>query len=528
MRVIYKPTGQVGEIPDDKFDPSLFSVVGQSSQPSMQSEPVNQPSDLSSNVGSTILNLLKEIVKPFSDTGRNIVGATVQTPLALLQSNAQQAASNSNLPTGFREGAAKGRDVLGNILGLVQKAGLSDQEFQNISTNPGGAMTDQLKRGANMASWGVPFGKGTNFLTKALLPGAGVGALQGISKENVTPESLIGDTALGAGGAGLLHGLFGMGGQAFQIGGKALTKIGEGLSVKTLRPSPSQQAKFAQETGEKLGEFLQKRNLQGAGFDQIDTHIAPIQQSFDEAGSSVIVKSSDILNKFDEQIKRLKQSVLPADKQKAQALKAIKNNFKEKYGSGDIGGDVVTSLRQDVDKGIRDFKLDETTKGPLNLVRDVLQNSIRDSADKAGVTIGDMSVKEAGVELSKLYKLLDIAEKQQYLGQGASPFGLRTLLGAGAGGAMGGLPGAVAGMAATNVANNPGVLSSGSKAASRIATGQKLPVMAVFHPAARRVTFTTGMNRTSISRKSLGITATVFLSNGRELNRKKGNSTRKK
>lgn len=431
MRVIYKPTGQLGEIPEDKFDPTLFSVADTSRQ-AAQVAPALQPTEsITSRFGNFLIDAL------FGATKKAFV----------------------NAPQRISEGPQSLQEVGVSALGPLG---------QLLFGSP--RQKEAARAGAEIASYNpaIAFGKGAGILSKALFPGATVGGLQATSREDATPQSVIGGAALGATGAGVLQGALGLGGKVAQAGGKALTKTGEGLALRSLRPSPSQQARFAKETGEKLGDFLKKRGLEGAGFEQIETKISPLQNSFDEAGSAVSIKAKDILGKFNEQIARLKQSILPADKTKVSALNSIVKNFKKRYGAGDIGGDIITSLRQDVDKGIRDFNLDEAVKGPLNIVRDILQGSIRDAADKAGIKIGKMSMKESGIELSKLYKLQDIAGRQQYLGQGGLPLNLTTLLGGIAGGAAGGgIPGVLGSALATRVLNAPAATSL----ESRVATG---------------------------------------------------------
>ena len=328
---------------------------------------------------------------------------------------------------------------------------------------------DKLKSGAEMASYLIPFGKGANIASKFLIPGAAVGLSQGLSKEEVTPTSLGVDTALGAGGAGVL----GLLGRAVPGIGKLFSKGGESLATKTLRPSPSQQIKFFKETGEKLGGYLQKKGLQGANYEKISSFVEPLQNQFDEVvtNQGLKVKAGSVFSDLTKKAQELLKSTIPSDKAKGQVIKTIAKNFQNTYGDKALGADIVTTLRKQVDDNVKDFALDEATKGPLNIYRDSLQKSIRDVADKVGVTIGDKTLKETGVELSKLYKVLGIAEKQQFLGGGANPLGLTGLLGAGVGGGLGGLPGAAAGVLATKAINSPQVIGAASKGATALGSG---------------------------------------------------------
>lgn len=68
------------------------------------------------------------------------------------------------------------------------------------------ASPEALAAGAEAASFAVPFGRGANFLTKAVLPGAVAGGVYQAGQPGATPEN-VGESALfGAGTAGAIHG----------------------------------------------------------------------------------------------------------------------------------------------------------------------------------------------------------------------------------------------------------------------------------------------------------------------------------
>ena len=135
-------------------------------QPSIQPQ---QPNDIATTVGNGILSLLGNIFSPVINAVKN-VQKTAQT-----------------LP-----------DATGNFGQAINNAGkMTSSLFGNTVADP--------KFEALAASAAVPFGKGASILTKALLPGAAVGGLQGISQGD-QPNKLLGDAALGAAGAGVLQG----------------------------------------------------------------------------------------------------------------------------------------------------------------------------------------------------------------------------------------------------------------------------------------------------------------------------------
>lgn len=322
------------------------------------------------------------------------------------------------------------------------------------------------------ASFGIPFGQGTNIATKAVLPGIATGGLQGAS-QGEKPSEIVGDAVLGGVTGGVLHGAGKVAQKTLNSGKNAVAEVAEKGAKKTalkgLKPTPSQQANFYKDTGEKLDDFVVKRNLGGANYKQIDDYVTPLQEQFDSVASNpnLVIENKAIIKSFDDQIAKLNDSVLPADKAKAKSLQGIRDNFISKYGNdAQTSASDLTLLRRDVDAGIKDFNLDPSVKGPLNLTRDILQNSIRDSADNAGITIEGKSLKELGRELSKLYKLQEVAERQQFNGGSNVPFGITQLLGGGIGGAVAGVPGIAAGMAATAIGNSPKAIQGASKVMS--------------------------------------------------------------
>ena len=319
-----------------------------------------------------------------------------------------------------------------------------------------------------------------NIVGGALGAGGATLLKQGLKNEPINAKNYLVEPAKEAAFAGA-GGLIGKGIGA--VGGKVLSRVAPGLkeaggklAAKAVRVNPGQATKFAAETGDDFGKFMATRGL--ASVDDLDKSVLALQKSFDDVvkSSNLMVPATSITSKFNQTIRRLNSSILPSDKAKAEVVKQISDNFVSQYGSGEVPAQVLTQLRREIDDGITKFALDEATKGPLNLTRDVLQNSLRDTADQAGITISGRSLKDTGVELSKLYKAQEIVERQANLGVGSMPLGLTRLLGGAVGGATGGVPGAIGGMAATSVVNNPEVLGGLSKLATKAGkAATKLP-----------------------------------------------------
>lgn len=227
IQVQLNSSGQTGTVDDSEFDPKIYTKVTapvankaiQSSQapsiPGMTADQIKQAiatsQQHSSNLqaiaqgnspktGNVLQDLLSSITDPFIKTGKNVAGAAYEGGRAIAQATGQ-------------------KNVYTNEQGqTIQNPFLTEEQLQGASQNPLGFLGQQIGNSANIASYGIPFGKGANFLTKALIPGAAVGGIQGATQEGATPVSALEGAATGALTTG---GLFGA--------GKILTKGGGAL-----------------------------------------------------------------------------------------------------------------------------------------------------------------------------------------------------------------------------------------------------------------------------------------------------------
>jgi len=463
-RILVKlQNGGVGTIEDREFDPNSMQRLDNPPAPTAtaqqnQVQVPNPPAqDLASSIGGALGDFLKSASKPFRVVGEGAVDI------------------------GRLLGHATGvKPITGNEKPVFLDPEENAQVAQN-AFNPNPLKNSIAQEAAGLGSWAVPFGKSAQgagllgrVLQKAVLPGAAAGALSDIGGGESTPESIAGNAVLGGTGAGAFGALGKILGKGVSMAGGGLTSTSDSLALKSLRPSPSQQAGFFKETGEKMGNFIKQRGLQGAGYEELTSKVQPLQETFDQIAQNpeLKIKTNDLLGKFTSKIEELNKSSLPEQRSKADYLTKVYDNLKGSLNPDSVGADVATSFRKEADDLIKGYKFDDTSKGNLQLLRDIYQGSIRDAADKAGIEINGMSAKELGVELSKHYKLLDIAEKQQFLGQGSSPIGLTGWLGGGLGGSMAGVPGMVAGVAASKVASNPKFIGGASRVAGGL--GEKL------------------------------------------------------
>lgn len=242
-------------------------------------------------------------------------------------------------------------------------------------------------------------------------------------------------------GAGLVKGLL----------GKSVASVGDDLALKAIRPSPSQQRKFLEKTGQEMKDFVIEKGLFKKGTEQADDIIKPLQQGFDDiaVNSGLKVPVDNVVKLFDDKINTFKGVLDPSAQNIAKRLEDTKGLLLEKYGSVPGGIDIgdLTKDRRLIDDLIPEsaFSKEEIAAGSRSAVRDILQDSIRQTSEGLTDSAG-RSLKDIGTELSKMYTFRDIAEAQSFLGKGALPLGLLKQIGlTGAGGLIGGAGGFVTG-----------------------------------------------------------------------------------
>ena len=125
--------------------------------------------------------IIGSLLKPFTDTAKKTISAVEYLPTLF----GQPKLSPTVLP--FTD----------------KKLGLNEQELERAS-KLSTAVTDTAKSTAGLAAYGIPFGKGSNILTKALLPGGAVGGLYGVSDER--KSNPLTDILAGGATAGVLRG----------------------------------------------------------------------------------------------------------------------------------------------------------------------------------------------------------------------------------------------------------------------------------------------------------------------------------
>lgn len=233
-------------------------------------------------------------------------------------------------PLRFAGGGLIQAPVLAATQGKVNIPLLSNAELEKMSGNTfGQRLAKTAPRGAreiaNAASYAIPFGKqiegagvASKILTKALLPGAGVGLLQGLSRENATPASVAKSTAGGAATAG-----------ALEAGSSVLGKLLEKSTVdvpKRLMNSVFKEkvgsTKASLKGGSTLGQEALSRGIQGKNAEQIYQDAVSKMGNIEDEISGAINTSKRIIPIAD-----IKNTVKPLIKKYSDAgdLSAVKS-----------------------------------------------------------------------------------------------------------------------------------------------------------------------------------------------------------
>ena len=324
------------------------------------------------------------------------------------------------------------------------------------------------KAGLELLSYAMPFGN----TAKAR---AGYGALSGgmisASKDDANPLSVATGTLAGSVLAPVTGAVADVGGKVVAKVGEKVKAVGEELVLKGLKVNKSQLAKFREKTGQDLTKWLTKNKITGNFVEEAASRIDDLQNRFDDLAvrSGKKVEIGKLQEKFTKLISEMDESIVPTMKAKAQDLQEVFDNLGKKYGNTIDVGD-ITKERKSIDKLLKDaqFSLPPEQQSYLKAARDALQQTVQEATDG----MGEKSLKQLGLELRDLYAFKKIADLQSGVGKGSNVVGMLRTLMTGAGGTVGGIPGAVVGFGLGTASQNPTVLSAGSRVLQ--GAGQKI------------------------------------------------------
>lgn len=282
-------------------------------------------------------SLLQSLADPFQKFGSglgNAVSTVINKPL-VEKSNQNLLDQQDFVIRRAKELRAQGREKDANTLlsvaGDLNKTAsglLNTQEQQQKK-----GLSDTVRGGLGVASWMVPFGKGANLLTKALLPGAVAGGLSAASQDNSTIRS----TATGATGGAIMSGGLAKGGdllaKALGRTGKALTqKLPEQLMSGVLK-EPLRDTRAALKGGESLASQAIKRGIKGGSDESIYKSSVSQLNQFEDELQKALTSSREMLD-----IEEIKKAADPLIRKysKSGNLAAV-NNITKRLEALEIG-----------------------------------------------------------------------------------------------------------------------------------------------------------------------------------------------
>lgn len=259
--------------------------------------------------------------------------------------------------------------------------------------------------------------------------------------------------------------------------GKGLGSASDDMAVRSFRPSKSQVNRFKKNTGENMGDVIKRNDLVGREATDFTSKINALDDQFGKIieGTPNIPKAN-VMAAIQGQVDLLK-SAGPTDLSKAgDELLEEAQTVLSRYGD-EVPAQAVQQLKRQYDSLVN-FTNRQSNPARTSVnerVGNALRETLRTSADTAGLTGAGGTLREIGQESSKLKAIRDIIEEQSALGTGTNPLGLGTLLAGTAGGVGGGVPGALGMAAATRAINSSPAMRFGAKAAGSAANRLSSP-----------------------------------------------------
>lgn len=267
--------------------------------------------------------------------------------------------------------------------------------------------------------------------------------------------------------------------------GDKLSGAANDLAIKQFRLTPSQLANFKTKFGEDAGQTIRKYGFNSAE-DITAKGINPLQDQFSSLVNNAGNISKDTLkNNFTNTISKLKSANSSTNRAIGDQLQTEVDGLLAKYGK-EIPATSLNDIRREFDSLVNytNKAADPNKYGVNKRVADVLRKTLQE-ADSTG------QLKGVGQEISKLRQLSDNVAKQGELGRGSLPLNVTSLLGAGAGGIAGGLPGALSTMALTNAVNSPTgrnlIMGAVDKTVGKLSTPTKKSIGQTLKQAASRI-----------------------------------------
>lgn len=269
--------------------------------------------------------------------------------------------------------------------------------------------------------------------------------------------------------------------------GKAFTGAGDNMAVRSVGATPSQLTNFQKKFGEDIVPVLTRNNLVGRGVEDVTKARSVLDKQFGELvkGAGDVTKT-DLSKAFEKAYTPLLKSASLDKQASGKAVKAQADVILKKIKAGKVAASDLNSIKSEFDSLVNyTAKAADPAKYGVNKkIADVLREAVHNAPGANGL-------KDTGMEISKLRSLEDILMAQGNRGRGSNPLGITDAIGAGSGGAVFGIPGAVVGATVTRAANSPvakrlatkGLEGAGSKLSAKSTIEQAMGIK----PVATRV-----------------------------------------
>jgi hypothetical protein len=315
--------------------------------------------------------------------------------------------------------------ILGGALGsgggeLAENAITGDPLLQNVG--------QEALLGGVFSAPPLRAGKAILGAGKALATGAGKDVAKSVAENALTKPGLIS--------------------QALGKAGQATSDLSNNLTIKQFRFTPSQLASFKSKYGEDASKTIKKYGFNSAE-DIMQKGLNPLQEQFTSNIASIPSISKDTLVKsLESKIAPLVKSASSDNQALAKQLQGEATQLASRFGDT-IDATELNTIRREFDSLVN---YTQKTANPARYdVNKRVADALRETLQKSDPT---GTLKNIGLEISKLKQLSDAAVKQAELGRGSLPAGLTSMLGASAGGGVGGPLGAIGGFAATKAINS--------------------------------------------------------------------------
>lgn len=439
MLVKFKPTGQLGNIPDNEYDPSIYEPASGGSTPpqtpQVQSQPAaqqqapmipQQPQEDSmiTKVGNAGISTLKSIFSAPTRFGKgigNAIDATTQsanqdviTKNAMANSDALRNAAIRASQSGDKAKATKLFEMSRKALGPIQKVALGTEK--NLATG----QEDLTKGAVGTGSFFIPGGNtplgriGSNMVA---------GGMQGYGNSKTGNE--VADTMGGAATAGVISGGLEATGATYNLAKKGLGKIKDIASNKAVqgygKATPTMYANAVEDHGIDINNLVKKYVPAGADYNTMLGDVSKrgnggvlgfkmgqaentIQKAVDAAGATVRVSGDDVIKELTAQRRLMKQTV--GNERNVAALDEIIKETKKLFKNGMSTKQLLT-LKRAADSKFGAAVVDESTGSVAAQAQKVLANFARNKLKVMLPTVAD--ALETETELYILKPLLNRA-----------------------------------------------------------------------------------------------------------------------